>query len=190
MIQKYSLAIQPCEPILSTVKEMKQRLRLAMGGYYGSANSVAHISLFEFKIADERYSVVSAHYKKLVAGLAPFDITFDGFGHFQHAAHFTFYVKLNEDAAQTIINYCKQIKSVLPYSHINKFNLPHMTIGRRLTKEGLDLAYSLFTEFNFTYCCEAFVIRKFNSKKRQYDIEEIIPLLNRGLIADAQMALF
>lgn len=190
MIQKYSLAIEPSELILSRVKEMKQQLRIAVGGHYGSANSAAHISLFEFKIADDRYSLISTHYKRIVAGLAPFDIAFDGFDHFQHGMYFTFYVKLTERTSGTILNYCKQIKNISPYSHVNKFIVPHMTIGRRLTKRGLDLAYGLFTEFVFNYCCEAFVVRKFNSKRGQYDIEELVPLLNSGLTSNAQLSLF
>jgi len=189
MIQKYSLAIQPNEPVLSTVKEMKQRLRRAIG-HYGSANAAAHISLFEFKLEEKKYPIVSSYYKKVVAGLVPFHIMFEGFDYFPHSTDFTFYVKLDECSSQTIVNHCKQIKKASPYLLINKYNSPHMSIGRKLTKEGLDTACALFTELNATDFCKTFVIRKFNNEKRQYDIEEEIPLLNDMHRTNTQLSLF
>lgn len=189
MIQKYSLAIQPNEPVLSRVKEMKQQLRHAIG-HYGSANSEAHISLFEFELDAKKYSIALSYFKKVIAGFAPFHIIYEGLSHFKHLPYFTFYVKLDGSSSQTIVNYCKQIKKASPYSLINKYNSPHMSVGRKLSKEGLDIASELFTEFNATDLCEAFVIRKFNSQRRQYDIVEIIPLLNDMYAADTQLSLF
>jgi len=189
MIQKYSLAIQPNEPVLSRIREMKQQLKRTIG-HYGSANAAAHISLFEFKLEENKYPVFSSYYKKAIAGLEPFDIIFTGFDHFEHSTDFTFYVKLEECSMQTIVNNCKQIKKASPYSLINKYNSPHMSVGRKLTKEGLDIAYDLFTEFNMTDFCETFVIRKFNNQRRQYDIEEVMPLLNDMHENNAQLSLF
>src|SRR5690554_6850644 len=189
MIQKYSLAIQPNEPVLSRVKEMKQQLRHAIG-HYGSANAAAHISLFEFELDEKKYSVALPYFKKVIGGFAPFHITYEGLGHFKHLPYFTFYVKLEGSSSQTIVNYCKQIKKVSPYPLINKYNSPHMSVGRKLTKQGLDIACNLFTEFNASDFCEAFVIRKFNTQRRQYDIEEIIPLLNDMYETNTQLSLF
>lgn len=189
MTQKYSLVIQPNEPVLSRVKEMKQQLRRIIG-HYGSANAAAHISLFEFKIEENKYSAFSSYFKKAIAGLEPFEISFTGFGHFEHSTEFTFYVKLEECSMQIIMNYCKQIKKASPYSLISKYNLPHMSVGRKLTKEGLDIAYDLFKELNSTDFCQAFVIRKFNDQRRQYDIEEVIPLLNDKHGNNTQLSLF
>jgi len=189
MIQKYSLAIQPNEPVLLRIKEMKQQLRRAIG-HYGSANAAAHISLFEFELEEKRYPIVSSYYKKIIAGLAPFHIIFEGFDFFQHSTDSTFYVKLEECSLQTIVNYCKQIKKASPYLLINKYNLPHMSVGRKLTKEGLDIACALFTEFNATDFCNTFVIRKFNNQRRQYDIEEVIPLLSDMHRTNTQLSLF
>jgi len=189
MVHKYSLAVQPNEPVLSRVKEMKEQLRRAIG-HYSSANSVAHISLFEFTLEEKRYPIVSSYYKKVIAGLAPFPIMFEGVDYFSHSTYFTFYVKLEECSLQTIVNYCKQIKKASPYLLTNKYNLPHMSVGRKLTKEGLDAACALFTEFNATDFCKTFVIRKFNNQRRQYDIEEEIPLLNEMQGTNTQLSLF
>src|SRR5690606_36269606 len=109
MIQKYSLAIQPNEPVLSRVTEMKQQLRRAIG-HYCSANSEAHISLFEFELDEKKYSIALSYFKKVIAGFAPFHITYEGLSHFKHLPYFTFYVKLVGSSSQTIVNYCKQIK--------------------------------------------------------------------------------
>lgn len=189
MIQKYSLAIQPTEPILSRMREIKQQLRHRIG-HYGSANAAAHISLFEFELDEKSYPAILSYFKKSIVGLAPISIMFEGFHYFQHATAFTFYVKLDGSSSQTIVNYCKQIKKASPYSLINKYNSPHMSVGRKLSQEGLDIANDLFTEFNATDLCEAFVIRKFNSQRRQYDIVEIIPLLNDENTVDTQLSLF
>src|SRR5690554_6928210 len=177
MTAKYSLAIQPNEPVFARVKEMKQELKRSIG-HYGSANSAPHISLFEFELEEKKYLIISSYFKRVVAGLEPFEIIFTGFESFNHSVDFTYFVRLEESSMQTIINNCNQIRKASPYPLINKFKSPHMSVGRKLTKESLDIACDLFTEFNATDFCTTFVIRKFNIQIRQYDIEEVIPLLN------------
>ena len=65
-----------------------------------------------------------------------------------------------------------------------------MSVGRRLTKEGLEIAETTFTNFNATDFCDTFVIRKFNTSRRQYDIKEVIPLLNKRDGTNTQLSLF
>jgi len=190
MIQKYSLAIQPNEPVLSMVTEMKQLLNHKIG-HYGSVNSLAHISLFEFELEEEkRYPIVLSYCKRIIAGLAPFYITFKGFGHFTNPTKkFTYYVKV-EESVKEIVSYCKQIKKGSPYTLIDKYKTPHMSIGRKLTQEKLGIASALLTDFYATDFCETFVIRKFNNQRGQYDIEEVIPLLNDKQGSSTQLNLF
>ncbi|MGX5855472.1 hypothetical protein ACWKW6_17590 [Dyadobacter jiangsuensis] len=45
---RYIIAIRPRADIISEVKEMKLALKKAIGGFYNSVNSEAHITLFEF----------------------------------------------------------------------------------------------------------------------------------------------
>ncbi|GAA4793637.1 hypothetical protein GCM10023231_22440 [Olivibacter ginsenosidimutans] len=189
-MHKYSLAIQPHDVLLFRVAEMKKQLRQAIGAHYGSANALAHISLFEWKIVDDKYTAVVSGLRQLIAGLSPFTIVFDGFDYFEHMTHFTFYMKLHPESSQTIIEYSQYIRQLSTATLHSRFYSPHLSIGRRLTKEGLVLAQELFTECKASDFCEAFVVRKFNAQRGQYDIIEKLPLLAEGLYVNRQSRLF
>ncbi len=179
----YSLAIMPSAPIALRVKEMKQAFRAKLGKSYGSVNSDAHISLDGFEADAAHYPVVLAEYRRLVSGLSPFRIAFSGLAHFEGYFQ-SFYIQLAAASAETVRShygvissgFSKSLKKQLIRKWTNESKVPHMTIGRRLDTEAIQLAYSLFTAFEDAFECEAFVIRKYDEKQRQYEVIDTLPL--------------
>lgn len=66
---------------------------------------------------------------------------------------------------------------------------PHMSIGRRLTREWIALAYTIFTDYEAGFLCDSFAIRKYNEKRRQYDVIDIIQLQGPNAVGE-QISLF
>lgn len=184
-LSQYSLAIMPSPSIAEMVKELKLLLRAEIGRSYGSANADAHISLDGFEAEDDNYPYILAEYRRIVSGMAPFTITFSGFGDFDRGNYSAFYVKPTEESSlairerteEVMKSFDKKLKKQFIRKWADESKNPHMSVGRRLTREWVALAYALFPGFEESFLCDAFVIRKFNEKRRQYDVVDVLPLL-------------
>ncbi|MDR6806082.1 2'-5' RNA ligase [Dyadobacter sp. BE34] len=193
----YSLAIMPAPPIAEEVRGFKSDYRSAIGKSYGSANADGHISLDGFDAAEADYPLILAEYTRLVSQLTPFHLNFSGFGDFDRANFSAFYIKPTDESSnairertQTIMKgFDKKFKKQYMQKWADESKNPHMSIGRRLTREWIALAYSLFTEYEAGFLCESFAIRKYNEKRRQYDVIDTIPLLGQNG-AGEQISLF
>ena len=64
-----------------------------------------------------------------------------------------------------------------------------MSIGHRLTREWIALAYSIFTEYEAGFLCDSFAIRKYNEKRRQYDVIDSIALQGQNGVGE-QISLY
>lgn len=193
----YSLAIMPPPTIAEEVRGFKQNLREAIGKSYGSANADGHISLDGFDAAEVDYPLILAEYTKLVSPLTPFELTFSGFADFDRANFSAFYIKPTEDSCNAIRErthavmkgFDRKFKKQYMQKWADESKNPHMTIGRRLTREWVGLAHSLFTEYEAGFLCQSFAIRKYNQKRRQYEVIDNIDLRGHGS-ADGQMSIF
>lgn len=193
----YSLAIMPSPAIHEEVVGFKQTFRNAIGKSYGSANADGHISLDGFDAAEADYPLILAEYTRLISPLTPFQLNFSGFADFDRANFSAFYIKPTEDSCdgirertQAIMKgFDKKFKKQYMQKWADESKNPHMSIGRRLTREWIALAYSLFTEYDAGFLCDSFAIRKYNEKRRQYEVIDTIPLLGRSAIGE-QISLF
>ncbi len=183
-MDQYSLAIMPGAPIAEMVKDLKLLLRAEIGKSYGSANADAHISLDGFEADDDNYPYILAEYRRIVSGMTPFTIAFSGFGDFDKGNYSAFYVRPTDESSTSIRerteevmkSFDKKLKKQFIRKWADESKNPHMSIGRRLTREWVALAYSLFPGFEESFLCDAFVIRKFNEKRRQYEVVDMLPL--------------
>ncbi|MBO9614681.1 MAG: 2'-5' RNA ligase family protein [Dyadobacter sp.] len=193
----YSLAIMPPPIIAEDVRGFKLNLRDAIGKSYGSANADGHISLDGFDAAEADYPLILAEYTRLISPLTPFQLNFSGFSDFDRANFSAFYIKPTEDSCDAIRErtqaimkgFDKKFKKQYMQKWADESKNPHMSIGRRLTQEWIALAYSIFTEYEAGFLCESFAIRKYNEKRRQYEVIDTIPLLGRSAIGE-QISLF
>ena len=183
-LSNYSLAIMPSPAILQEVAEMKQQFRAAVGKSYGSANAEAHISLDGFDANENDYPYILAEYRRVVSELDPFDILFSGLGDFDRGNYSAFYVKPTEASAEEVRkrtgavmkSFDKKIKKQYIQKWADESKNPHMSIGRRLSREWVALAYSIFPTYEASFHCDTFAIRKYNDKRRQYDVVDLLPL--------------
>ncbi|MCF0062523.1 2'-5' RNA ligase family protein [Dyadobacter chenwenxiniae] len=184
-MEQYSLAIMPGAPISLEVAGMKQQLRAAIGKSYGSANAEAHISLDGFEADENDFPYILAEYRRIVFELTPFEISFSGFDDFDRADYSAFYIKPTIDSSAEIRRrseavikaFDKKLKKQYIKKWADESKNPHMSIGRRLTREWIALAYSTLSTYEASFTCDAFAIRKFNEKRRQYDVVDVLPLL-------------
>ncbi|MCF0062524.1 2'-5' RNA ligase family protein [Dyadobacter chenwenxiniae] len=196
----YTLAISPDDRIIGLVTELKKRLEKHLGRNYGSVNSLAHVTLILFVAYEDDYPVILDEFKRVLAGIAPLEIGFSGFGDFSKSHPCTFFVKPDDSSKDEIVACCQTIglnfHKFIKQRFTDRWDIkgrvqPHMTIGRDLIFEEISLSYSLFTEdFNEHFTCNSFVIRKFNPGKGQYEIIDTIPLLGNEYMVGQQMRLF
>lgn len=176
-MEKYSLAIRPSDEIVFKVRQVKSLLRKESHASFRSQNSEAHISIFEYEAGDKQGRIIANTFLRMVQSLRPFAINYKGFNHFQNGDHYTFYIQLNALASNIIREYASIIKKECQFSLKNRCSIPHMSIGRHLNKNQLNIAYELFEPFEQTDFCNSFVLRKFNPLRKQYDIIANMPLL-------------
>jgi 2'-5' RNA ligase len=187
----------PPTPIDEHVRGFKLDYRNAIGKSYGSANADGHISLDGFDAAEADYPLILSEYVKLVSPLTPFQLNFSGFGDFDRANFSAFYIKPTEESSNAIRErtqvimkaFDKKFKKQYMQKWADESKNPHMSIGRRLTREWIALAYSIFTDYEAGFLCDSFVIRKYNEKRRQYDVIDTIPLLGMNGVGE-QISLF
>ncbi len=180
----YSLAIMPPPPIAEDVRAFKLDYRNAVGKSYGSANADGHISLDGFDAAEADYPLILEEYTRLVTPLTPFQLNFSGFADFDRANFSAFYIKPTEESSNAIRErtqaimkaFDKKFKKQYMQKWADESKNPHMSIGRRLTREWIALAYSIFTDYEAGFLCDSFAIRKYNEKRRQYEVIDTIPL--------------
>lgn len=196
----FSLAISPDADIIASIQELKNRLRKDLNRNYVSSNSLAHITLFTFYAGMEEYPLILEEFRRILSGLAPFDLKFFGFASFPPKPLQTFYVKPEDASSKIIINNCATINATfrrsLKRNHLknwkNKaFKDPHMSIGHELTEAEISKCNDMASEgFCKSFLCKSFVIRRFNVDKRQYDIIDQIPLLDQQYVVGRQLTLF
>lgn len=182
---RYMIAIRPTAEIVEAVRNMKIALKGAVGGFFNSVNSEAHITLFEFYAYDHDYPVLLKELTKTTGMLSPFTLEFDGFNHF--ATSGAFYVALTDESSNTIVERCKELKQVLNSKLLkdhtegwtDMFETAHMTIGRRLRADWIETAYSLFKNYNAKFWCNSLAVRKFNDDRKQFDVIDTLPMLGK-----------
>ena len=187
----------PPPPIAEEVRGFKSDYRNAIGKSYGSANADGHISLDGFDTAEADYPLILTEYTRLIAPLTPFQLNFSGFADFDRANFSAFYIKPTEESSNAIRErtqaimkaFDKKFKKQYMQKWADESKNPHMSIGRRLTREWIALAYSIFTEYEAGFLCDSFAIRKYNDRRRQYDVIDIIQLQGPNGIGE-QISLF
>lgn len=180
---RYIIAIRPPADIIAEVRGMKLALKKAIGGFYNSVNSEAHITLFEFYALDEHYPALLEECTRAAGSLESFELEFKGFHHFSGSG--AFYVHLTSESSSSVIDRCIQFRqtfsseilSIHTEGWTDMFETPHMTIGRRLQPHWIDIAYSLFKDFNAQFWCNSLAIRKFNDDRKQFDVIAELPMM-------------
>jgi 2'-5' RNA ligase len=186
MLKNYSVAIEPSEEIISLVKSMKNLLAEKIGWFH-SKNSVAHITIFEFKSSDTEIEIIKNKLSRICDGLAPVEVTLNQFGSYPSGA---FYIAPNEDSKNNLIKLMKHIQQSFPTVKMQKSVDPHISIARKLNHEKIQMAYSVFKLIDEFFICNEVVLRKFDENIKQYRVIERFSLNNNSQAEEIQGTLF
>lgn len=165
MEKKYSVAIYPSQEVIDSVKIMKEYLKSKIE-WYNSCNSVAHITICEFTIAESQIDSIKKKLFKIGDTFTPFQVYLDHFESYDHAG--AFYIAPNEVSKNNLKPILKKTQEALKPLKLKKSDDPHMSIGRKLTPENLKIASQLFTTIDIDFLCKEIVLREFDPVKKQF----------------------
>lgn len=169
-IPQYSLVIFPTQEQIALIHSYKQSLKKEIG-WFGSANSAAHITIIQFN-SEMELMLYMEQIRDFCKTIIPQNLTFNSFNDFDGR---TFFIA-PEAASQhfldkLIIDLHQHLGFKAEKAHA------HISIARRLTSEKAKIAYNLFkkTNLNLTFPSDFLSVRKFNEQTKQYsDIVEKI----------------
>lgn len=183
---KYSVVFHPSETVLEAVKLLKEQLSAKIG-WFPSKNSLAHVTICEFDCEDITYEIIKSRISEYCRYQIPFPVTFNDFGNYTNGA---FFIAPNIESKLKMENVMREIPKQIPFSVNHKSVDPHISIGRQLNKEQLQIAYSLFQSVALNFICDGITLRIFNTIRKQYDILETIPFLSETKPEKEQWTLF
>lgn len=170
-MKKYSIVVHP-EELLDDIKKIKQDLK-SLIGWYSSVNALAHLTICEFWADDIQLMQVKEELTKLIAGWRREVVSLDSYDAFRGRA---FYIKPDEYSSLYLQELLKavgdKVKEILIGAHI--CTTPHLTIGRKLNEEQLEVAKRTFTSYHNSFLCNGVMIREFNPIRMQYDLKEFL----------------
>lgn len=181
MIDKYSIVFQPNENLVELVRAMKLELAEEIG-WYNSKNSLAHISIVEFKAQVDEISRIHKQITRCSERFKPVTIHFQSFGTYPNGA---LYLEVDTKSKETLKEYSLQLTEEFQIKPLEKSDDPHLSIARKIEK-----ALKLFSTPHITTEIAKIALRKFNPIKKQYAIIHSYPLLNLGDNRDKQLELF
>lgn len=166
-MKKYSLVVHP-EGIIDRVKSLKQILKHKIG-WYNSVNSLAHFSICEFELEDKEVEGLISMIYELVKNVESEEIIMNSFAFYDSGA---FYIKTSQESTIYLKDLFAKICSGLSEKIKLAYQVhdPHLSIGRRLSAEQLQVAQETFQHIEERFICKGVVLRVFNPARKQYDL--------------------
>lgn len=186
MLDKYSIVFQPNQSLIELVRTMKLELAEEIG-WYNSKNSLAHISIVEFKVQEEEISRIHKQIIRCSERFKPVTIYFQSFGTYPNGA---LYLEVDANSKETLKEYSRQLIGEFQIKLFEKSNNPHLSIARKLDQEKIEKALKLFDTPHITTEIANIALRKLNPIRKQYDIIHCYPLLDLGDNRNNQLELF
>ena len=163
---KYSIVIAPPETGIDYVASLKEELN-GIIGWYNSRNSKAHITISEFTADKDELVKIMAKLKEIASYENPIHLHFEGVGNYVNGAVF---LKPDEITKIEVSDLMKRIQKKLSIKNAYHSKDPHISIGRKLSEENLQMALKMFTKAKLDFNCNHLVLRKFNPELRQYEV--------------------
>lgn len=163
---QYSAAVMPPENIIQDIRLMKKKLQDAIGWYH-SCHSDAHITFNVFRGGEPVIGKWMDYVKHFAALLGPMRLCFNKTGVFSNGA---FILLPDEVTDELLTGIMKSFRKGSPYHHFGKPTQPHISIGRRLTMENIEIAKQVIPACEIAFTCDNIALRKLNNEKRQYDV--------------------
>lgn len=193
-VNKYSFVFQPDEAGLVFVDELKQRLRTALAerfpdkhkGWYHSCDSSAHVTICAFTADDDKLALAIAELQKALVNERSQYVYFDHFSSFTGGA---FYIAPTVHARSYLKDRARKVVRVLEeFDLIEISDEPHISIGRKLEPERLDVAKELLRSVDLSFMCEGIHVRRFNPHLGQYEMIDFVKFGNQTKANSGQLA--
>lgn len=162
---RYSVAISPPDTVIEAVREMKQRLRGAIG-WYNSVNALAHTTFNVFQAGSDALTVWEDYISRFAAQQKSVLLRFSHTGNFSNGA---FFLAPDENSERLLVDMMQAFHRKAPLD-AHQSMVPHISIARLLTLDQLAIARTLIPEADVYFKCSDLVLRRFNEFRRQYDI--------------------
>lgn len=162
-----SVAISPPVMVIERVRQLKQKLRSAIG-WYPSVNALAHITFNVFR-SD---APALLQWEEYIAHFATQQSS--GSLHFNRTDAFSngaFFLAPDEASEHVLTDMMQDFHRPAPFSPTARQSLkPHISIARRLSTSQLAIARALIPAIDIRFVCNDLVLRRFNKSRKQYDI--------------------
>lgn len=163
---RYTVVVSPPIPVIDAIAAMKEQLKERIGRY-PSCNSQAHITFNLFTGGGETLQKWEDYLAAFTAQCSPMSLNFNHTGTFENGA---FFLAPDEASQAKLVNMMKEFHRSAPANHFAKSTTPHISIGRQLSRQQLDIARELIQDVSVSFMCKDLVIRVFNPQRGQYDI--------------------
>ncbi|MDI9310845.1 MAG: 2'-5' RNA ligase family protein [Limnohabitans sp.] len=163
-----SVIIHPSDEIIEEVRLMKETLASKIGWYH-SKNSLAHITINELETNESELEKIKRKLSTISRYLKTQEVIFDDFGTFPNGA---FFLSPDVDSRLYLKNTMQDFHNSFDYKTTIKSSEPHISIGRKLTLEQIEIGKALFEKPNLSFTCNRIALRLFNTERRQFDIIE------------------
>lgn len=170
MKHKYSFAICPPAETVEWGRAQKDLLAARIG-WYPSRNSEVHLTINVIMVDEEELLLWKKYVREFCGMQTPFEIVLNGTDSYPNGA---FYITPDETSAQALVEMMKRFHRNAPFTNAKRSEDPHLSIARQLKPERLIVARELWegTQINEHFLCDNIALRKFDTRKKQYSIEE------------------
>lgn len=187
MEKKYSVVFYPSQNVIATVKTLKNLLKSKIN-WYSSCNSEAHITICEFTIADSELDLYKQKLHKICDSFSTLNVCLNHFSYYKNSG--AFFIAPDQDSKKALKPIMKKIQQTLKPLQLKKSDDPHLSIGRKLSPENLQIASGLFTNIDVDFVCTSIVLRELDPVKKQFFVLETFKFGNNPLPEFVQGSLF
>lgn len=165
----FSIIFYPKDQTLNAVKNLKSNLTSQINDY-ASQNSLAHITIAGFEANESQLLGVSEYLTKFVKNEVAFTALFNQFSCSTFSKGAVFLPSGNYKSRIHTIT--KKVRKMISITKMSVISNPHVSIGRELSEEQLNVAHEMFNDESFEFECCQIALREFNTERGQYDIKE------------------
>ena len=193
-VNKYSFVFQPDEAGIILVDGLKRRLRASLAevfpdknkGWYRSCNSKAHVTICAFETDEHKLASAIADLQEALLYERSQYVYFDHFSSFSSGA---FYIAPTVHARSYLKDRARKVVQTLAgFDLIEISDEPHITVGRQLEPERLEIAKEQLRSVDLSFMCKGVHVRQYKPDLGQYEIIDFIQFGNQSKENSGQLA--
>jgi hypothetical protein len=165
--ERYSIVVYPQRKSINEVSVLKNTLAEKIG-WYSSRNSKAHVTIAIFKANNREFDFYISYVKDFCYAEKPNFVRFDQL--IASGKNGAVVVLPDKNSKPYLNDLFKRFRQGLRYKKVMNGSAAHISIGRKLHPEDIEIAQDLFEEVSLNFLCEKIAIRKFNDEKGQYEV--------------------